>query len=47
MEPEDLLPRFSETRHMSLSWAKSTQSMPPSLLLNIHLNAILLSTPGT
>jgi len=47
MEPEDLLPRFKKARHMSLSWARSIQSMTPSPVLNIHLNIILPSTPGS
>ena len=32
-------------RHLSLSWARSIQSMPPSHFLNIHLNIILPSKP--
>ena len=32
-------------RHLSLSWARSIQSMPPSHLLNIHFNIIFPNTP--
>ena len=32
-------------RHLSLPWARSTQSMPPSNFLNIHLNIKLPITP--
>ena len=36
---------FTTARHMSLSWATSIQSMPPSHLSNIRFNIIPSSTP--
>jgi len=38
---------FTSARHLSLSWAWSIQSMPLSHFLKIHLNIILLFTPGS
>jgi len=38
---------FTRSRHLSLSWARSTQSMLPSHWLKIHFNIILPSTPGS
>ena len=37
---------FTTARHLSLSWARSVQSMPPSHLSEIHFNIILPSKPG-
>jgi hypothetical protein len=37
---------FTKAPHLSLSWARSIQSMSPSYFLKIHLNIILPSTPG-
>ena len=36
---------FTSARHLSLSWAKSIQSIPLYHLLKIHLNISLPSTP--
>ena len=41
-----LFTAFTEVRHLSLSWARSIQPIPPSCFLKIHLNIILTSTPG-
>jgi len=37
----------TSARHLSLSWAKSIQSMPTSHFLKIHLSIILPSKPGS
>jgi len=37
----------TSARNMSLSWARSIQSMSPSHFLKIHFNIILPSTPGS
>ena len=47
MELEGSLPEFTSARHLSLSWASSIQSIPPSDFLKVHLNIILPSTPGS
>jgi len=36
---------FKRAQHLSLSWARSIQSIPPSNFLKIHFNIILLSMP--
>ena len=38
---------FTSARHLSLTWARSVQSMPPSLFLKIHISIILPYTPGS
>ena len=38
---------FSRARHLSLSWGTPIHSTPPSHFLEIHLNIILPSTPGS
>ena len=38
---------FTSAHHLSLSWTSSIQSMPTSHFLNIHLNIILPSKPGS
>ena len=38
---------FTSARNLYLSWARSINSIPPSHFLNIHLNIILSSTPGS
>jgi len=41
MEPRSSLTAFTRACHLSLSWARSLQSMPTSHFLKIHLNIIL------
>jgi len=36
---------FTRTRHMCLFWIRTIQYMPPILLLKIHFNIIVPSTP--
>jgi len=36
---------FTSAHHLSLSWARSIQSMPPSHSLKLHFNITLPSTP--
>jgi hypothetical protein len=38
---------FTIARHVSLNWARSIQSIPPSHFLNIHFNIIPQSMPGS
>jgi hypothetical protein len=38
---------LTNARHLSLFWAKSIKSRPPSQLLKININIILPSTPGS
>ena len=38
---------FTSARHLSLSWARSTQFMPLSYFPKIRLNITLPSTPGS
>jgi hypothetical protein len=38
---------FTRARHLSLSWARLIQSMPPSNFSQVHFNIILPSTPGS
>ena len=40
-------PAFTRTHHLSLSWTRSIQSMPPSYFSKIHFNIILPSKPGS
>jgi len=48
MYPEGSLKHSQVPRHLSLSWATSIEYMyPASNFLKIHLNIILLSTPGS
>ena len=46
MEPECLL-AFTSARHLSLSWARSIQSMPSSHFVKLLFNIILQFTPGS
>ena len=49
MEPEGFfIAAFQRARNLSLTWARSIQSMPPLLtFLKIHRNIIISSTPGS
>jgi len=48
MEPRRFTTTFTSARHLSLSWAISIQSIPPtSNFLKIYLNIIFPSTPGS
>jgi hypothetical protein len=38
---------FTRARHLSLSWARLIQYMPPSNLSQVHFNIILPSTSGS
>ena len=38
---------FTTANHLSISRSRSTQSMPPSHFVNIYLNIILPSAPGS
>ena len=38
---------FTTAHHLSLSWARSIQSVPPSYVSKIHFNIILPSTLGS
>ena len=42
-----LITAFTSARNLSLTWARSIQSMSPSHFLKIHFNIILPSTPGS
>jgi hypothetical protein len=41
MEPKGSLPVITKTHHMTLPWARTIQSMPPSNFLMIRFNIIL------
>ena len=41
MEPESSLPHLQAPRHLSLSWARSIQSMSPSHFSKINFNIII------
>ena len=48
MEPEEFITAFTSARHLSLSWASSIQSIPPtSHFRKIQINMILPSMPGS
>ena len=38
---------FKSVGHLSISWARSVQFMPPPHFLRIHFNFILPTTPGS
>jgi hypothetical protein len=47
IETQCFITAFTRARHLSLSWARSVQSVwPPSHFLEIHPNIILPSMPG-
>ena len=44
-ETQTFITAFTSGRHLSLSWARSIQSIPPSHFLKIHFTFILSSMP--